>query len=406
MARSSIPRPDGERGIALVIALLVLLVISVLAVVLMAMVNVNTKITSHGLRETEALNNAEAGIGEAQSRIASGDIVLGSNARAVAQIFNVVSGSVPVLGTDSTALATAQPAGAWLAYSTAARGPQVLTVQYKTDNARTVIYKYDASVTPAVHPGAPGSPIYVITSTGTAGHDVRKVRAEIYAKPVIANVFGAVQANVGVNPGGNLGVCGFNHRADTPVGTPADGSCNSYHTNSGDLTGVWTTASIDTHGTPDLSGDPPFAEHQIGPYAGTNGFYAGPWDVFGLTQAQFFSWVGPPVSSPPNPANGIYYVDQSVAYHGGSGTGLLYIEGDLTINAGFNYTGVIYVEGDLKINGHAWILGALIVKGITEIKRANGTADVLYSSDAISQALSTADGSFQRLSWREVPSLP
>ena len=66
--------------------------------------------------------------------------------------------------------------------------------------------------------------------------------------------------------------------------------------------------------------------------------------------------MGAPISSPPNPANGIYYIDQDVSYNGGSGSGLLYIEGDLTVNAGFEYTGVIYVKGDVKINGHAWIL--------------------------------------------------
>jgi Tfp pilus assembly protein PilX len=391
MARSSILRPGDERGVAMVIALLVLLVISVLVVVLMVTVNVDTKITSHGLRETEALNNAEAGIGEAQSRIAAGDIVLGGNPLAVAQIFNVASGSVPVLGTDSTGFATAQPAGAWLAYSTATRGPNVLTVQYKTDNARTVVYKYDAAKNPAVQTLS-GSPIYVITSTGTAGGDVRRVRAEIYARPVIANVFGALQANVGVHTKGTFDACGLNHRADTPVGDSGD----SYHTGSDDLAGIWSTSVITHQGASTSDGNPP-------DLAGQTGFYAGPWDVFGLTQAQFFSWVGPPVSSPPDPANGIYYVDQDVAYHGGSGSGLLYVEGDLTINAGFNYTGVIYVKGDVKINGHAWILGAMIVEGTVDITLANGTAQILYSSDAISQALSTADGSFQRLSWRELP---
>ena len=45
----------------------------------------------------------------------------------------------------------------------------------------------------------------------------------------------------------------------------------------------------------------------------------------------------------------------------------------------------------------------MIVEGTVDIKLANGTADILYSSDAISQALSTADGAFQRLSWREIP---
>jgi hypothetical protein len=208
-------------------------------------------------------------------------------------------------------------------------------------------------------------------------------------------VFGALQANVGVHTKGTFDACGLNHRADTPVDDLGD----SYHTGADDLAGIWSTSVITHQGAASSDGSPP-------DLAGQTGFYAGPWDVFGLTQAQFFSWVGPPVSSPPDPANGLYYVNQNVSYNGGSGSGLLYIEGDLTVNADFNYTGVIYVKGDVKINGHAWILGALIVEGLVDIELANGTAKILYSSDAISQALATADGSFQRLSWREVPSLP
>jgi hypothetical protein len=88
------------------------------------------------------------------------------------------------------------------------------------------------------------------------------------------------------------------------------------------------------------------------------------------------------------------------AFHGVTGEGLLYVDGDLTLNAGFVYTGLIYVNGDLKLNGHAWVLGAMIVKGQTSIK-VNGTATVLYSSDAISQKLSQYSGAFTTLSWRE-----
>ncbi len=73
------------------------------------------------------------------------------------------------------------------------------------------------------------------------------------------------------------------------------------------------------------------------------------------------------------------------------------------MNGNFTYRGLVYVEGDLQINGGAWVLGGLIVKGITDIKLANGTASVFYSSEMISQAASSAGGSFQRLSWREVP---
>lgn len=410
MARSCIPRPDAERGVALVIALLVLMVISVLATVLMVSVNVDTKITSHGLSMTEALNNAEAGVGEAQARLASGDVDLNSNAHAVAQIFNVAAGSVPVLGTDSAGFATAQPSGAWLAYSTATRGPRALTVQYKTDNARTSIYKYDSSKNPAVGLYSSGNPIYVVTSTGTAGTDMRTVRAEIYAKPVTAyqNVPGALTANVGVRTVGTFDVCGLNHRADIPAGTQAGhGACTPYHTSSDDKAGIWSTSTIDAGGgASTVTGNPDAVKENMttGPGTGTNGFFAGPWEVLGMTQAAFFSWLGSPITcTPASPADGNYYVND-VSDIPSSGSGFLYIDGDVSFNGGFTWTGVIYVKGDVKkVNGHAWILGALIVEGEVDMK-LNGTADILYSADAISQALSSADGTYLRLSWREIPS--
>jgi len=395
MVRASDLRAGGERGVALVIALLVLLVISLLAVVMMVSINVDTKITGHGLLESTALNNAEAGIGEAQSRLASGEIVLASP-RAVAQIFQVAAGSVPVLGTDSTALATAQPAGGWLDYSTSTRGPGALTIQYKTDPAQTVIYRYDATKNPAVQTGS-GLPIYVVTSTGRARRDVRTVRAEIYAKPVYAQVFGAMSANVPVQLKGTVDICGYNHGSSMPTGA-ADG----YHTSSGDLPGTWGTGPVTEQGGASSLGSPNISQNQTGPYSGANGFYAGPWDALGMTQAEFFSWIGPPVPAPEVP-EGLIHVGGDAEYHSCDGTGMLYVTGDLTVNANFTYRGLIYVEGDLQMNGTTWILGALIVKGKTTIKLANGTAAVFYSSETITEEVARASGSFQRLSWRELP---
>ena len=394
----------GERGIGLVVALLVLLVLSLLATVLMVSVNVDKKITSHGLRQASALNTAEAGVGEALARIRNADISLGTNARAVAQIFNVAAGSVPVLGTDSTGFATAQPAGAWLAYSTASRGPNVLTVQYKTDPARTAIYKYDPAANPHVQTTS-GYPVYVVTSTGTAGGDRRRVQVEVIQKPIIVNAKGAVVAQVGIDFSGNSDVCGYNHIATTPAGTKGRPPCNTYEMGSGNLPGAWSEGVISSGGSSVQNGNPPAAPAQTG-------FYQGPWDCFNMTQSEFYTWVGAARSSQPDPPTGIYYLDNdgvhqnnsgSWAYNGGDGDGLLYADGDMTINGNFTFRGMIYIEGDLKINGTCWILGGLVVKGTTTVKIANGDCCVLYSADAISQNISKYGANFVRLSWREVP---
>jgi Tfp pilus assembly protein PilX len=404
------PVVRNERGVALVMALLVLLVLSLLAAVLMLSINVDTKITGHGLRETDAFNVAQAGLSEAMTRLSDPtDIALPNNPRAVVQIFNVAAGSVPVLGVDSTAYSTGQPAGAWLGYSTATRDTNALTITYKTDPARTLIYKYDSSLNPAVQTTS-GLPIYVVTATGQVGGDHKRVRSEIIQRPIIVNAKGAFVAQVGVNCSGASVVCGYNHRADTPTGTGASGRtgappCDTWEVGSGDMPGVWSADSITTGGSSLQYGTPATS-------AGQAGFYTGPWDVFSMSQAEFFSWVGPPVSSEPGTPKGIYYLDNNgvsgdgsgkFAYQGADGEGFMYVDGDMSINGNFTYRGLIYITGDLKINGTCWILGGLVVKGNVTVKLANGNCTVLYSGDAITQNVTKYGGTFTTLSWRELP---
>ena len=91
------PRPLGdERGMALVIALLVLMVLTVIGAALMANVNIETKMSGHKARDTQALATAEAGLQEAVLRIRNGDIPDDGNPRAVSLIYNQVAGSIPV----------------------------------------------------------------------------------------------------------------------------------------------------------------------------------------------------------------------------------------------------------------------------------------------------------------------
>ena len=66
--------PTRERGIALVMALLVLLVISIICAALMMSVQVETKISGRDDRRSQALSIAEAGVSEAVSRIRNGDV--------------------------------------------------------------------------------------------------------------------------------------------------------------------------------------------------------------------------------------------------------------------------------------------------------------------------------------------
>jgi Tfp pilus assembly protein PilX len=401
-----------ERGFALVVSMLILLVMTLLGLVLMSSVVLNRSLTGNDQRMRQSLNVAEAGVGEAEARVKDQDTQMDpANPRAVCQVFNTVAGSVPALGADSIGLATGQAAGTYLNYTTAGRSPNVLTIAWKKDPTNTKVMRYDGTASPAVNANT-GLPIYVITATGRIGTATRTVVTEVIQKPTNVNVKGALAADVPISFVGNAVVCGYNHSADTPYDDGKNGrnsgpgggpfDCIDNETSPNPLPGAWSTGSISGGGASGASGFP------SGFLAGQVGFYAGPWEAFGISQADYFSWVGAPTTSPPD-WNGIRYYDNnavtqdrsaSLALHSVNGEGYLYVDGDLRCNAGFHYKGLIYVEGDFDINGQAWILGGVIVKGQTSIK-ANGGMTILYSSDAINQTLAKYGGQFVTLSWRE-----
>jgi len=401
---ATLNRNRDERGFALVLALAVLFVLTLLGTLLMANVMVERKTGGHDMRSMQALDVAEAGVNEVASRLINGDLPMDpANPRSAGQIFLTTAGNVPVVGADTTAIETKQPAGQWLNYTTPTRGPDVLTVNFKTDAARTFVYLYDPTRNPSVNTVS-GMPIYVVHSTGTTGSSKQKIQTEMVSRPFNANAKGAFAANQGIDFSGNSDVCGDNHRADTPIGTRIP-ACNAFDVGSGNMPGGWSTSTITTQGSTTQTGNPPIAQGQVG-------FYSGPWDTFNMSQAEFLSWIGAPRALEPNPPKGLLYLDNNAttqdqsggfAYHGGDGEGLLYVDGDMHINGNFTFKGLLYIEGNLDINGTCWILGGIICRGKARLGIANGTFTCLYSADAISQNISKYGGQFTRLSWREVP---
>jgi len=404
MSTFRVPRPAAtahEHGVALIMALLTLLVLSLAVAGIMMTLNTDTKVAGHQLRGSQAFYIAEAGVAEAEARIRFGDVPGTLNAKMVTQIFNAPAGSVPVLGTDSTALATLQPSGAFLDYSTATKTDRVLTISYKTDAARNIIYRYDVSKNPSIQTQS-GLPIYVIRSTGVKGTDRSTVVTEVVQRPFNVNVKGAMACNVGIDFSGTSWVCGANHSIDTPAGSDTKAMCAPWELDPG-LSGAWSCNAITTSGASLQDGNPAISQNQVG-------FYNGPWECLGLSQQEFFTWVGAPYAAELNPPRGLVYHDNdgltqnmsgSWHYNGGNGEGLLYCDGDLQINGNFNYVGLIYVEGNLDINGTAWILGGIIVRGVTTVKIANGNFTTLYSADAIQQKIAKYGGTMMKLSWRE-----
>ncbi len=368
------------------------------------------------LAMAKAERYAEAGVAEALARIQKGqgpDPYAAGAATKVVQVLNATS--VGSAGTDTTLLATGQPSGSWLTYTTAGRGSKALTIQFRTNPARTVIYKYNKSLNPPIQTSS-GMPIFRITSTGRVGGINRTIVAEASWNPVdvAGHTKGALAAGQDVKFTGNAISCGYNHRADTPAGTGANartgvGGCAEdllanpplWEYSTGTVAGIWSTGNGNGGGASNAYGSPATSNYQ-------SPFYAGPWEAVGMSQAQFWAWVGAPLATLPGTPNGVYYLDNDATHQNSSGNfdlvtgqGFLYCDGDLKLHA--NWRGMIYVEGDLKLNSTSWILGAVICKGVNKIQ-FNGGATILYSYDAITQNMGN-NVSWRKpslISWREI----
>jgi Tfp pilus assembly protein PilX len=416
-------RIRNQRGVALVAAMLVLVFLSLLVTALIVSITVETKIAGRTTRADKALNTAEAGIAEALERIRKGDVPDNSNPKMVTQIFLAQAGSVPTLGADSIALPTWQEHAGWLTYSTPTRSPDVLTVTYRTDAARTKIFRYDATKNPAIQ-AATGRPIFVVSCTGRYADARRSVVSEVIEPGIETFCKGAVVAAKKIRTAKESWLCGYNHRLDTPTWTNIpdgrDGkgnACNDdpkqkkWELGSDDITGAWAGKKIDgldkkgagVYGSPS-----DYLQNQ-------SGFYNGPWEILGMTQSEYFAMLGPAVKNVKklkDNIDGIHYYDPDgkkgkkggkLEIKNGEGEGLLYVDGDLNIKGKFVYRGLIYATGRITFDGRTWVLGCVVSGKDLRFHAKNKECAVLYSHDAIADAIGQYGAPFVTLSWREKP---
>jgi Tfp pilus assembly protein PilX len=408
---------------ALVIALLILLGLTILATSLLMTVNTEGKIASHQLQDTQALAIAEAGVNEGMIRIRTGEVPDNMNKRMVTLVYEAPAGSIPVSGADTTSLPTVQ-AGNYLGYAGArkqlAQGSttdlQVLTIRYKTivtpgSPPDTQIARWDDTKNPKLNT-ATGSVVFQVVSTGRKGNASRSVVAEVTRARFNIFVRAAIAAKVDIEFKGNINVCGHDHRADTPVYTEpplCDGGVPpagwwQYAGHSTCFPGGWSEGTVTKSGAAEVVGDPDWMSEK------QTGFYSGPWDALGMSQIDFWPWVGPAAPVPVEAPDGIVYFDNNgtpqdqsgdYSFMGGDGEGFLYCDGNLRINGNMTYRGLIYCEGDLEVNGNLWLLGGLVCKGQSVVKVANGSAVLLYSAEAIQQSMSKYGANIRLLTWRE-----
>ena len=400
----------SENGVALLAALSFLILMALIAGGLLLSLNSDHRLVQQSLGEDQALNVAEAGVAEAMERIRTGEIPNSPNPRMVGQILLCSARELPDVGADSVALATWQNPGSWLTYSTIGPGPEALTVRYKTDAARTRIYRFDDTRNPTIQT-AGGAPIFVVTSTGRDGDNHKTVVTEVVRTNVRihdVDVWAAVVSGGEVHLNANTYVCGYDHRPETPDWTGLDGrtgeprSCNEDPSTSKwehgpaveDRYGVWAAGAVNPREGGQYGEPQAVAENQPQ-------FYSGCWQALGISESEFFSMLGPASrNTKARTLQGLTHFRGTTWLDRCDGEGLLYVEGDLHLGQEFTFRGLVYATGRIVVDGPCWVLGAMAAGG-DFTSSGQGRCAVLYSRETIENAVSRYAARFVRLSWRE-----
>ena len=413
----------GQEGSVLVVTLLILFAISIMGATLAAVSSMDLKISGNQRRTTQSLFVAEAGLNEAVHRLALPDptivTVNGWTGNAAitdkepydpnwkARIYLTSPGSAPPPSGSIVNTGTLQDlTQPHLEYSAPSGVQEVITIQHKWvdrngDGVRDAneIVRFDKLSMPPEN-FTKGNPVEVVTVTGRSADGMSTIQAEVTKKELTVRTLGALYVDKAIKLSGNCAFCGHNHEHFTPPGTlPSQaGGCSGLHVSGGHLSGVTSTGDlVTTQGSVDVKGDPiPINS------ASTNPFYTLS-EVLGISIKDVKEMLDRADNrSIVNPLNGITYIEGDAKINSNlTGEGLVYITGDLSGNGNFIFTGLIYVEGDVKLTGTPWVLGSMIVRGTTDFNFSAGNAAILYSSEAITRALSSAMPALV-LSWREM----
>jgi hypothetical protein len=428
-SRTSASR-GAESGNILVVTLLILFAITTIGMTVASVSSMDLKITSNQRATTRALFIAEAGLNEAIHRLTIADpttVTVGgwtgnaaiSDTEPYDPNWTVLlyldspasvpsgSGSVHTTGTLQDL------SGDFLDYSAADGSSGVLTIRHKWidrngDGTRdqNEIVRYDPLMMPPEN-FVSGNPVEVVSVTGRSGNGAKLIQAEVTKKVVVARTLGALYVDKAVRLTGNSSFCGHNHSIDTPVGTRTDvvgkgklaaPECFAYHLEFGHLPGVTATGDeVKTQGSADVQGDPAPIDNSP-----SNPFYSLA-ETFGMSDGEMNNILaGADNTKIQSPLNGITVIEGDAKINSNlTGEGLLYVTGDLQAAGNFVFKGVIYVEGDVFITGSPWILGTVIVRGTSDFNFSAGNAAILYSSEAMTRALSNSMPAIL-LSWQGI----
>lgn len=419
-----VPRASSERGGALLISMAMLLALGFVGAALITTSSVELKVSGRDRRGTQAQAAAEAGVQEAMHRLAMkpgtqvtvGGVTFDAAIRDTSatldpdwevRIYSPQASS-PNSGNPSLVYTPTVQVGDELDYL---RDGSLLHIRHKWqdrngDGIRDAneMVLYDAIRQPPEN-FTSGSPVEVVEVAGYRADARRRLRVEVIRHPITPSVYSAMFSIGAVDITGSIAICGHNHDPDIPIDTDLDTSppCSpNYDQASGHLSAVATTGSnVETSGSSNVLGQPASIDT-----SSSNPFMTLA-QAMGVSQEVLDELLANPdhtsLNDPP-PIEGVTYINGNATggerLDGIEGSGLLYVTGDLEINADAVWRGLIYVEGSLKVTGSPWILGSVIVRGDATPAFAGGNATILYSRIGLKRALEELFA-YEVLSWKE-----
>lgn len=436
-----------RKGIALIAALIILLLLTLVGATIMMMAVNEQKTVSDKIDDIATLAYAKAGVSEALRRLSldpSDPLSIGD----VHYPYNP-EWTLFILLTDK--LPSVEPP-LYVTSSVQIGLDDSLIIRYTTDEVDTLnslavhhkrnpknkreIYYYNWE-TMKEEPQDPATyrgkffPVEVIEVTGITGSVKRRIIVEVARKSLRISSVAALSCDCPVNLIGKIVCCGHNHLFTTPWGTnaganrfecfddPFDNHDRMWHIprNDGQIHADkgkayqkgeidWKCSSVGC--VPGISSP----EHSVG--ISTKAIVRGNPDW--LTDSQHtnflflyqmlgtrswdelkekFSWIHlEPGTLSGGSYSGFYSCDGDVSFTGVVNfTGVLWVKGRIKQKGHFFARGIIYSEKNVLFDGNVWILGTVCVEGGGGVLRPfNGSGVLLYSHDEMERAVGQAQG--------------
>lgn len=323
---------NNEKGIALVLALMVLAAVTMMGIAAILTSTLDMQIASNERTGIQAQYAAEAGLAETIARL------------------NLGTGEAGYMGTPTTpapwpAIWANNPHATYKDWGKGFKGEikstdnkvlfnytvAVRLKEHKNGGNWVAFYNRTSDFTKSPYITG-GSPVYYVESTGSSGNYRSKVVLEVTKDIYDYKVNGGFTSNGSITLKGSALVDGTQH---TETGAPG-GSC-SFSNLTGNKPGIYTEGTTVTN-----VGN----KSTVTPAAVTGQTYApqAPWDVLGLTKAQFDS---------------IFTNVQSYGYTGAR-SGELYIGGTSTFNPGTYNPTSLAGSGILVIHNPAFVPGECV----------------------------------------------